>query len=469
MNLWEQLAQVLPSQAILLNQSDVEPYTTPWRGPAGLADAVIRPGSVQEVRHAIQWAVRHRIRFVPQGANTGLVGAGVPTKHDGPVVVVSTDRLLSPLHIDPLDRFVRAGAGVRVSSVQSAAAEQGLFLPIDLSADASVGGLVSTNAGGSRVLRYGDVRQRTLALQAVLADEDATVIGDLRSLRKRNDGLRLPDVMIGAGGQLGVVVAAVLQLAVVPEHRTMCLLLPARGADLAALSAAVERVGSGRVSALELMSRRALELVAEHLPAVPVPFLGQTFDDVLLVELEDDEAALLSLAERLPVELVDDVLVTSPNRGWAVRHALSEAQAHAGVVVGLDVAVPRARLTGLRRAVADRLARSHPDATLADFGHLGDGGLHLNVVLSPSAAPDAAGPIRELVYQAVQECEGTFSAEHGLGPANLAWWDRTSSPATRRSTADTKRLFDPNGLSGNAELAAALTGGDGTAIPRGEL
>lgn len=465
MNPTAELHNELPAEALLSDPADLVAYGKPWRGPAGRVDLVVRLASVEELRTAVRWAVRHRVRLVPQGANTGLVGAGTPSG-PAPATVLSTARLTAPLRVLPRDAAVVAGAGVRASNVQAAAARHGLFLPIDLSADASIGGLIATNAGGSRVLRYGDVRRRTLAVQAVLADEDASVIGDLKPVRKRNDGPRLADLMIGSGGQLGVVVAAVMELAPAPHARSACFLLPAAGPGLDRVVQHIERTARGRVSALELLSRESLQLVARQLPSVPVRFLDAVVDDALLLELEDDEPSLLRLLEYLPPELLVDIVVTTPERAWALRHCLSEAQAAAGTVVGLDVCVPRSRIGEVRTTLRDSLARTHPAALLADFGHVGDGGLHLNVVLCPSDGGQA-GDIRRLVYETVEQHGGTFSAKHGLGPANLAWWTDTTPPAVRHALSRTKKAFDPAGVLGNAELALALSESDSNPAHQG--
>lgn len=449
------LRGALPDGAVLTDPAEVAAYGAPWRGPVGRTEAVVRPGSLDELRETVRWAVRHRTRLVPQGANTGLVGSGVPGREQGSVVL-STSRLTSPLSIDAQDGVVTAAAGVLASAVQAAAAPHRLFLPIDLSADASVGGLIATNAGGCRVLRYGDVRRRTLALQAVLADDEATVVGDLRALRKRNEGPRLTDLMIGSGGQLGIVVAAAVELAPVPDARSTCFLLPRPEADLTTLTGLIERSAGGRASAIELLSRASLQLVADQLPSVGVPFLPQVRDDAVLLELEQDEDQLLTLIERLPQDLLDDVVVVKPERAWAIRHALSEAQSLAGHVIGLDVGAPRGGVHQLRCEVRARLQHAHPDALLAEFGHLGDGGLHLNVVMPAPGDGAAAADIRRLVYAAVQDSGGTFSAEHGLGPSNLAWWSRTTPAGTRHALARIKQTLDPAQVLGNAELAAAL-------------
>ena len=196
------LAAALPGGAVLGPDDDLSAYGRPWRGTDGRPAWVARPSDLEQLREVVRWAVRERAPFVVQGANTGLVGGSVPDA-SGTTGVLSTARLTAPLDVHVDDRAVTAGAGVLLSAVTDATAPYGLGLPVDLSSDPSVGGVVATNAGGARVLRHGDVRRRLLGVQVVLADEDATVLGDLRPLRKKNDDVRVADLVVGSAGLLG--------------------------------------------------------------------------------------------------------------------------------------------------------------------------------------------------------------------------------------------------------------------------
>ena len=449
------LASGLPDGAVLGPDDDLSAYERPWRGEPGRAAFVARPASLDQVREVVRWAVRHRVPLLPQGANTGLVGASVPGP-GGSVGVLSTERLVAPLEVHADDRAVTAGAGVLLSGVDAAVAPHGLELPVDLSADASVGGVVATNAGGCRVLRHGDVRRRLLGVQVVLADDDATVLGDLRPLRKKNDSLRLTDLLVGSAGLLGVVTAATLELAHRPADRATALLLP-RG-SLLDLCTRLEAVLGARLGALELISGEALRLTVRHVESVSDPFPGETPELAVLVEAEGVGAreALLGALESLG-DLVEDAAVLPVERAWGLRHAVSEALARTGTVLGLDVSLPRRALVAARAEAADVVRRQVPGAVLADFGHLGDGGLHLNVVLPDGYDPAAATALRESVYAMVERHGGSFSAEHGLGPANVAWWTAHEQPAILATLAAVKKVLDPYGLLGTEALRDALT------------
>jgi FAD/FMN-containing dehydrogenase len=446
------LAAGLPDSAVLGPEADLSPYGRPWRGPAGRPAWVARPADLEQLRAVVRWAVRERAPFVVQGANTGLVGASVPDG-SGRTGVLTTSRLAAPLEVHVDDRAVTAGAGVLLSAVTQAAAPHGLELPVDLSSDPSVGGVVATNAGGARVLRHGDVRRRLLGVQVVLADPDATVLGDLRPLRKKNDDLRVADLVVGSAGLLGIVTAATLELAPVPSERATALLVPA--GPVPAVCAGLEGSLGPALGALELVSGAALRLTVEHVEAVTDPFPGSEPAEVLLVEAEGEQARdrLLRALEALG-PLLDDAVLMPPERAWGLRHAVSEALARAGTVLGLDVAVPRGAVSAVRAEVGDVVRRSAPGATLAEFGHVGDGGLHLNVVLATGT--DAAA-LRSAVYDVVQRHGGSFSAEHGLGPVNVDRWRQQAGPGGLAALTAVKRALDPYGLLGTDALRAALT------------
>jgi FAD/FMN-containing dehydrogenase len=449
------LASELPAGTVLGRDDDLSAYERPWRGPAGRAAFVALPDDLEQLRTVVRWAVRHRVPLVPQGANTGLVGASVPGPA-GVAGVLSTARLTGPLDLHADDRAVTAAAGVLLSQVQAAAAPRRLELPIDLSSDPSVGGLVATNAGGCRVLRHGDVRRRLLGVQVVLADEDASVLGDLRPLRKKNDSLRLTDLVVGSAGLLGIVTAATLELAHRPVDRATALVVPA--GPLPELATRLERGLGAALGALELVSGAALRLTVQHLDDVADPFPGRSPELVLLVETEgeDAESLLLDVLGDLD-DLVADAVLLPPARAWGLRHGVSEALALAGPVLGLDVSLPRATLEAVRTECADVVRHRVPGAVLADFGHVGDGGLHLNVVLPPDTDPLAVDKLRIDVYRLVGRYGGSFSAEHGLGPANVGWWTAHEPAAARATLAAVKRVLDPYGLLGTEALRTAMT------------
>jgi FAD/FMN-containing dehydrogenase len=450
------LAATLPPGAVLGPDEDLSAYEAPWRGETGRAAFVVRPGDLDQLRETVRWLVRARQPVVVQGANTGLVGASVPGR-SGAVAVLSTERLTAPVDVYPADRAVTAGAGVRLSTLDERLAAHGLELPVDLGADPSVGGIVATNAGGARVLRHGDVRHRLLGLEGVLLDDDATVVGDLRPLRKKNDSIRVTDLLVGSAGLLAVVSAATFAVTARERHRATAYLVTDSVVDTC--RRLEEHLGT-RVGALELVSGAALDAAVRRLPDLPDPFPGRSVEVALLVEVTGPgaEEALVAALDRLGA-LVSHAAVLPPERAWALRHGLSEALAREGTVLGLDVSVPRDAIEPVRREVARLVEDLVSGARLADFGHVGDGGLHLNVVLPEAAGSSDAAALRRAVYEVVTRAGGSFSAEHGLGPVNVAWWLEHEPAPARSALAAVKRALDPYGLLGTEALRDAVTEG----------
>ena len=422
----DQLAAELGPQGVLLaERDDTSGYATPARGVPGRPVDVVRPASTEEVRTVVRWATQHGIRLLPQGANSGLVGASTPPPDAEGVVVLTTERLREGVRIDPADRTAVVPAGLRLSELNELAATHGLWFPIDLGADPSVGGMVATNTGGARMLRHGDVRRRTLGVEAVLADEGVSVLDTLRTYRKDNRGVDLTDMIVGSSGALGIVTRAALDLAVLPAE-TACAWIPLRDpADAVTLLVDLEARLDPLLAAFEVVSAAALAAAG----AVGHPLdLGDAPWSVL-VEVAGPVGCgdrLVDTALSSPVD-TSGAVVLPQDRAWAPRHAITSGLARSGTVVGHDVAVPRAALPALVTEVTDTVRDTWPEATFADFGHWGDGGVHLNVVFPPGRTVDDAvvDEVHDAVFSiAVDRHGGTFSAEHGIGPANRSWWLR---------------------------------------------
>lgn len=458
----DELADELGEHALLRvspGQSNVA-YTTPARGTGGAPTDVVRPATTEEVRTVVHWARRHRVRLLPQGANSGLVGASTPppgaaSPPDRPLVVLSTERLLDGLEVDVEDRVAIVPAGIRLSALNEIAGRHGLWFPIDLAADPAVGGMVATNTGGARMLRHGDVRRRTLGVEVVLADEEVSVVDTLRTFRKNNTGIDLTGTFVGSSGRLGVITRAAVDLAVVPAE-TVCVLAPIEHADDAvALLLHLESALGDALAADEVMSAaatRAAAVAGHPSPTGDAPF-------TVLVEAAGavGVAALLERAVATAPVSLDDALVLPAERAWAVRHAITDGLRSMGTVLGHDVAVPRRSLPAFRARVVTEVASRWPDAVVADFGHWGDGGVHCNVVL-PGSVPDdevdrMRSTIRDTVFAiAVDEFGGSFSAEHGIGPGTATWWRRHTDTAHQHVIGALTATCDPLGVLGHPGL-----------------
>lgn len=456
------LRRFLGDDAVLVD-AEAAPYERGYRYGSGRARAVVRPDSVEAVRRFMAYAATHGLGVVPQGANTGLVGGSTPGD-SGEDIVLSTERLRRIENLDPVDRSATVQAGVRLSDLNAAAAAHGLWLPIDLGADPSVGGMVATNTGGTRQIRYGSMQRRLLGLEVVLADGE--VFDDLRPLRKDNSGLDLKQLFVGSGGGMGVITRATVELAPQLRRTAVALLAPSSIAAIPEILHAVETRVGDLLTAFEGMSREALSAVVRARPNLVQPFTPDGLPPyVVLLELGSSELGrdldllLLDLVSELAegaAPAIYDARIGSAEHFWALRHAISDSLRRDGHVIAFDIAVPRSVLPAFRADVVAQLDDRFPFLTVCDFGHWGDGGLHLNLVWSGSDPAEAVGlerRVRELVYEIVASHAGTFSAEHGVGPVNLEAYRRYTPPGRRQLSGAIKALLDPAGRLGRVELA----------------
>lgn len=435
--------------------ADARRHELPWRGPAGTALAVALPVDEEEVRAIVGWGREHRVHLLAQGAVTGLVGASTPPPGGPPTLVVSTDLLTDPLEVRAEDAVAVAGAGVRLSALNDRAAAHGLELPVDLAADPALGAMVATNTGGSRVLRHGDMSAHVLGARAVLADAEVSVVGDLRGLRKDNTGPDPHALLVGSAGAFGIIVAVAVALSPVPAQRRTALVGPLPDTAAVALLATLRRELGDGLSAFEVMCPAALRAGCSRVEGVPVD-PGADPSVTALVEASGgdgvaealvaavDAAGLAGVAHEVPADVA-----------WAVRHGITEGLAEHGEVIGFDLCVRPARLPALRAAVRGLVAGHRPDLVVADFGHWGDGGVHCNVVV-PAGRPlgaEGVARLRASVSALVTgRFDGSWSAEHGVGPLNAGTWAATTDEVTRRALAAHRSVVDPLGVLGHPGL-----------------
>jgi FAD/FMN-containing dehydrogenase len=441
------LADIVGPTHVLTDPELTASYETDWTGRfAGRAAAVVRPGSTEEV--AAVMAVLHAAGrpVVPQGGNTGLVGGGGPLHGE---VVVSLRRLAGIDGVDVAAGQVTVGAGATLAAVDSAAAGAGLAFGVDLAArdSATVGGMVATNAGGLRMLRYGGMRAQTAGVEAVLAD--GRVLSHLGGLAKDNTGYDLAGLLAGSEGTLAVVTRVRLRLVPRLEHRTTGLLAFA-DAD-AALDALVtlRRRLPGSLETVELFLADGVALVCDHLGLTP-PF-GRLDPVYLLVEVAGTHDPTEELAEAVVDGVGDRALdgaVESEPAGrarlWRYREAHTEAISAAGVPVKLDVTLPFGELARFLVAVCAAVDRAAPGARCVLFGHAGDGNVHVNVL--GAEAGGRAAEVEDAVLRLVARLGGSISAEHGIGTAKRSWLHLNRSPAEIDAFRSIKRALDPSGI-----------------------
>lgn len=459
-----ELASRLDPHGLLLEASDRERYEHGWRYGRGVARAVARPRDTAEVAAVVALCHRHGVRLVPQGANTGLVAASTPDA-GGRMLVLSLERCNRTIEIDAADRVAVVDGGVTLSQLNAVLQPHGLWFPIDLGADPQIGGMVATNTGGTRLLKYGDVRKNLLGLEVVLGD--GRVLTQLQRLRKNNTGLDAKQLFVGTFGAFGVVTRAVLQLAPLPRQRATALVGCADGDAVVALLGALERELGDTLSAFEVMSDAALTAVfAQHgelrrpfpvLPAYSVLVEASTTLPATSLDLSAVLEERLGAHLEVAGESIVDVVLGKGEEFWHLRHLISESLRSAGRMLAFDVAVPRSRLPAFTREVAALLAARFPFVRLCDYGHWGDGGTHLNLVWDEAAAPlphaELVGALQDHVYElAVVGHAGSYSAEHGVGPHNQRYYERFTAAEVRRLCDDLAASLVPGGALGRVRL-----------------
>jgi FAD/FMN-containing dehydrogenase len=445
------LRETLGPAGVLLAPDDLSRYELSPNRLHGRAAAVIRPRTVEDVRAALRVCRDHRLNVVPQGANSGLVGAALPDE-TGSQAVLSTERMRDRFEIDEAARTLTASAGWTLDEINARLAPLRLQFPIEVGSSPSVGGMVSTNTAGSNVLRYGDVRRRLLGVQAVIADADLTVIDTLAPLRKQNEGLDMGWLFVGTGGAYGVVTAASLELAPLPTSVATAWLDIPDPARLPAVLSEFERCAGEWLSGFELASATAVRLL-EHRHAHLLNRLPAGEHDRVLVEIgaanESAEELLVTAIESLCDRGdVGDTVIGPPDRLWEVRHTIPAITEQMNPVAAFDISAPRSALTAMRTELKARLARSYPAITPIELGHYGDGGLHLLLPLPADLAADLAA-LRHLVLDTVvRDFGGSFSAEHGIGPKNADAYARYVPAPTQRLAEALKHQLDPCGILG---------------------
>ncbi|MCE1203350.1 MAG: FAD-binding oxidoreductase [Holophagaceae bacterium] len=461
------LRNLLGADAVLTEPEDLVRYEEGWRYGKGKALFAVRPGSTAQVAEALKACHAAGVRVIPQGANTGLVGASTPDA-SGRMAVLSLERLNRRLEIDTVNRTARVDGGVLLSTLNGALLDHGLMFPIDLGADPSIGGMIATNTGGTRLLRYGDVRHNLLGLEVVLAD--GTVVEAMNQLRKNNTGLDAKQLFVGTSGVFGVITGAVLQVVPVPGQQATALVGCASGEAALLLLRSLERDLADVFTAFEVISAEALVPVFVHHPAVRNPYgSSQPPAYTALVELASTlPSAALDLPglleERLGAFLeteagegITDIFMGRAEDLWAIRHHVSESLRQEGKVLAFDISVPRSRMAAFTEAARTLLQADYPFVRCCDFGHWGDGGTHLNLVwneaASPRPTPDLVPELQSRIYDlAVKGFEGSYSAEHGVGPHNQRFYEAYTPAVIRALSGKLKAHLDAEGILGTTKL-----------------
>ncbi len=476
MQLLDSLAATLPPRTIVTEREAIAPWETDWRGRwSGHASVLFQPGRVAEVQAIVAAANRAGVPLVPQGGNTSMVGGATPPA-DGRAAILSLRRLNEIRSIDAEAGLAIAEAGVILADLHAAVEAQGRRFPLTLGArgSATIGGLVSTNAGGTQVLRWGNMRGLVAGIEAVLPD--GSLHDGLAALKKDNRGYDLTQLLIGAEGTLGIVTAATLRLAPAIASRAVAWVGLASPDAALTLLRRFEAAGDS-VESFELLPAESLGAVLTHIPGTRAPLAGDHAWHVLIEAVTPDPdapspAAFIErvLARAIADDIAADATIAASEAQaeafWRIRDSISEAERATGAAAQHDISVPVETMPRFMIEAAAACDARFPGTRASGFGHLGDGNVHFHVRAPKGAdratwlAEEAPGVTR-FVDDLVVAAGGSISAEHGIGQMKLTELERLSSPARMAALRAIKSAFDPQELFNPGKLVSlAPRGGD---------
>ncbi|WP_025300727.1 FAD-binding oxidoreductase [Candidatus Endolissoclinum faulkneri] len=437
------------------------PYMTDWRGMCGTeALMVVRPKNTEEIAKLVALCAEASISIIPQGGNTSLCGGSIP-QNSGNEIIVSLARMNKVRNIDPDNYTITVEAGCILKDLQHAASKAKRYFPLSLAAEGSamIGGNLSTNAGGTNVLRYGNARDLVLGLEVVLSD--GRIWNGLRGLRKDNTGYDLKQLFLGSEGTLGIITAAVLKI--FPEPTEVCsafCAVPNVAAAVALLELARSESGDA-VETFELMPRLMIDLVIKHIADCKDP-LSERYDFYVLLELVSTASLDIRLSERLELilsnafesGLVIDAAIaqneTQRQAFWKLRENASESQRIEGASIKNDISVPISRIAEFYDIAWIKVAEMEPNIRLVAFGHIGDGNLHYNLQIPEHSEKNAflarCEEFNGVINDIVLEMGGSISAEHGIGRLKRKELARYKDKVSMDLMKTIKNVMDPGGI-----------------------
>ena len=462
-NFLNQCKSSIGEEYVLLNAEQQAPYLQDWRQRAtGKALAVLRPATPEQVAQIVKLCGKYQVPIVPQGGNTGLVLGSIPDQ-SGNAVVLSLQRLNQIRAIDLANSTMTVEAGCLLAQIQDAANEQDLLFPLSLASEGSctIGGNISTNAGGTAVLRYGNMRDLCLGLEVVTAQGE--IWQGLRGLRKDNTGYDLRDLLIGAEGTLGIITAAVLKLYPKPlSYGTAFIRLNSIQAAVSLLTLAKQHCHTA-ISGFELINQLSLQLVHKHFPQFQTIFTEESPFYVLLelsgsgteqATYQQLEQLEQLIANALDAQLIEDAVIANSlaqaKNCWALRESISAAQAKEGKNIKHDISLPISVIADFVAETNEALQQAFPGCRMVTFGHLGDGNLHYNV--SPASGADHEqflsnqNQINRIVHDKTHQFSGSISAEHGIGTLKKEELLRYKSTVELTMMRNIKRALDPHNI-----------------------
>ncbi|WP_233889586.1 FAD-binding oxidoreductase [Paraburkholderia flagellata] len=463
--LLDRLLAVVGPAGIVADADQKSAYESDWlKKWHGRSSIVVRPATTQQTAEVMKLCHENRTPVVTQGGNTGMSGGATPDA-SGDQVVLSMTRMNAIRQVDPLNNTMTVEAGALLATIQQAAEDVNRYFPLSLGSEGSctIGGNLATNAGGIAVLRYGNTRELALGLEVVLPD--GRIWNGLRGLRKDNTGYDLRDMFIGSEGTLGVITAAVLKLFPRPKARA-CAWVGTH--DIRALVHLLELMQANcadRLVAFEMMSAESLQLVLDHVTDTRSPLEGRHAYHALIEVADTRETGLSdmlqdALQDAMDTNLIDDAVLGASlaqrQAFWKIREGISQAQPRAGKAIKHDIALPISALPDFVGAAEHAVRGVQASAHIVNFGHVGDGNLHFNILMpsdtSAEAMADATQRFNRVVHDLVVEANGSISAEHGVGQLRRDELRHYKSPVELNLMLLVKQSLDPNHIMNPGKL-----------------
>ena len=419
--------KIVGNKNVITDKNDMQKYLKEWRGVyTGVAGAIVKPKSTEEVSNILKFAYRKNISCIPQGGNTGLVGGQIPFNKNH--IVISLERLNKIREINPTDQSVTVEAGLILSDLQKKCDENNLIFPLSLASEGScsLGGNIASNAGGVAVLYYGNTRELVMGLEVVLSD--GSIINNLKTLIKDNTGYSIKDLFIGSEGTLGVITAATLKVFPKPKNTYTALLSVDSPKQSIEILNYIRNNLSIPLTAFELMNNFSIELVNKHMDKASIPI--EKFKWLILVEFSSIEVSKNEkdkienlLSEILHQNLAKDIFISQSSKQakdmWYIRESISEAQKKEGGSIKNDISIPIKDISKFINKAEKISKKVIPGSRSVIFGHIGDGNIHFNISQPVKSDRDKFikkdKKLRKKINDLTIELNGSISAEHGIG------------------------------------------------------
>ena len=460
----EKIKEILGNNNYIDNHSDMSSYIEAWRGSfIGKSPLICFPNTTNKVSDIIKICNNNNIPIIPQGGNTGLVGGSTPD-NSGREIVINLSRMNNIIEIDTINSTVTVESGCILSLLKEKLEDYNLLFPLSMASEASaeIGGIISTNAGGTAVLRYGNVRQLVLGLEIVTPNGD--IIDNLSGLRKNNVGYDINQLFVGAEGTLGIVTKATFKLFPKPIKYETAFLALNKLEDSLALLNIFREIAEDSLTAFEIVPNIGIELVKKHTSIKESPLVSEA-EWKLLVELstanknkdirKDIEQALIPAFEQeLILDGVISENVTQSKHIWSIRENITEAEKKEGAMINFDISVPISSIADFINDAIEECSNKIPDIRAIPFGHIGDGNIHFNLIQPINMEADKflsyKNEIKDIVYKITDKYNGSISAEHGIGRerkddlTNYKSSEYINLLKSIKNAIDPKNIMNPN-------------------------